>query len=328
MIQISETQSNPSFFAPFHPLKSGDDSFETFEEVLQIAKEQKVDFVLLGGDLFHENKPSSRSLTKCIDLLRKYTLGDDPVCFQVVSDQQVNFAHSSTFRHVNFEDANLNVSLPVFSIHGNHDDPNTRDAVSVLDTLAAAGLVNYFGKQSNMDALRVSPVMLVKGDLQLALYGIGSLPEERFHRYIADGRVQFLAMEQPDEWFKLFVVHQNRVKHGNKYLPEHCLTDLPDFVLWGHEHESFTKADFNSQNNFYVYQPGSTVATSLCPAESAPKHVGLLTVKRHSSGDFRIKLDPIRLQTVRPFYFQIKDLDEHFAQVSSKLVPGLFGLTH
>ena len=34
------------------------DSLRTFEEILRTAKEKKVDFVLLGGDLFHENKPS------------------------------------------------------------------------------------------------------------------------------------------------------------------------------------------------------------------------------------------------------------------------------
>ena len=270
---------------------------------------------MLGGDLFHENKPSSRVLTRCVDLFRKYTLGDGLIQFKIVSDQEVNFGHSSQFKHVNFEDTNLNVKIPVFSIHGNHDDPNTKDAVSVLDTLAAAGLINYFGKQSNIDAVRVSPVLMVKRDLQLAMYGIGSLPEERFHRHIAAGRVQFLAMEQPEEWFKLFVVHQNRVKHGSKYLPENCLTSLPDLVVWGHEHESFTKADYNSQQGFYVYQPGSTVATSLCPSEAVPKHVGLLHLQRDSTGDFRIKLDPIPLRTVRQFYFKTVDLDYHFISV-------------
>jgi double-strand break repair protein MRE11 len=52
----------------------------------------QVDFVLLGGDLFHENKPSRMTLVRCIEILRKYCLGDKPVGFQVVSDQSVNFA--------------------------------------------------------------------------------------------------------------------------------------------------------------------------------------------------------------------------------------------
>jgi double-strand break repair protein MRE11 len=36
----------------------GDDSFDAFEEILQAAKRNSVDFLLLGGDLFHEITPS------------------------------------------------------------------------------------------------------------------------------------------------------------------------------------------------------------------------------------------------------------------------------
>ena len=34
------------------------DSFNAFEEILQHAHRLRVDALLLGGDLFHENKPS------------------------------------------------------------------------------------------------------------------------------------------------------------------------------------------------------------------------------------------------------------------------------
>lgn len=53
----------------------------------------QVDFVLLGGDLFHENKPSRSTLVKAIEILRRYCLNDQPVQFQVVSDQTINFAN-------------------------------------------------------------------------------------------------------------------------------------------------------------------------------------------------------------------------------------------
>lgn len=53
----------------------------------------QVDFLLLGGDLFHENKPSRSTLVKTIEILRRYTLNDRPVQFEVVSDQTVNFAN-------------------------------------------------------------------------------------------------------------------------------------------------------------------------------------------------------------------------------------------
>ncbi len=44
-------------YAEKHPVKK-DDSFRAFDEILRIANERKVDMVLLGGDLFHDNKPS------------------------------------------------------------------------------------------------------------------------------------------------------------------------------------------------------------------------------------------------------------------------------
>ena len=75
----------------------GEDSTNTFEEILSIAKEEKVDFLLHCGDIFHDNKPSRKILFKTMDLLRKYSLGDDPVLFQVMSDQKINFPTTFDF---------------------------------------------------------------------------------------------------------------------------------------------------------------------------------------------------------------------------------------
>lgn len=41
-----------------------EDSFRAFEEVLQLAVAKRADLVLLGGDLFHENKPSRGTLVR------------------------------------------------------------------------------------------------------------------------------------------------------------------------------------------------------------------------------------------------------------------------
>jgi double-strand break repair protein MRE11 len=69
----------------------GEDSFITLEEILKTGSEQNVDFVLLAGDLFHENKPSRRCIIKVMDLFRRYSLGAGGVRFRIVSDQGVNF---------------------------------------------------------------------------------------------------------------------------------------------------------------------------------------------------------------------------------------------
>ena len=67
-----------------------DDSFAAFEEMLSLARETHCDMVLLSGDLFHENKPSRRTLYKTIEILRRFSLGARPVKFRVMNDVKVN----------------------------------------------------------------------------------------------------------------------------------------------------------------------------------------------------------------------------------------------
>lgn len=38
------------------------------------------------------------------------------------------------------------MGLPVFTIHGNHDDPSGADNLSAVDVLSTCKLLNYFGK--------------------------------------------------------------------------------------------------------------------------------------------------------------------------------------
>lgn len=52
---------------------------------------------------------------------------------------------------MNFANPNMNIDLPVFTIHGNHDDPSGADNLSAVDLLSTCGLVNYFGKVVSKD---------------------------------------------------------------------------------------------------------------------------------------------------------------------------------
>ncbi|XP_015265776.1 PREDICTED: double-strand break repair protein MRE11A [Gekko japonicus] len=285
----------------------GNDTFVTFDEILKLAQDNKVDFILLGGDLFHENKPSRKTLHTCIELLRKYCMGDHPVQFEILSDQSVNFGFSK-FPWVNYQDENLNVSIPVFSIHGNHDDPTGADALCALDILSCAGLLNHFGRSPSVEKIDVSPVLLQKGNSKIALYGLGSIPDERLYRMFVNKQVTMLRpKEDEDIWFNLFVIHQNRSKHGaTNYIPEQFLDDFIDLVIWGHEHECKISPTRNEQQLFYVSQPGSSVVTSLSPGEAVKKHVGLLLIKGK-----KMNMQKIPLQTVRPFYIDDVVLAEH-----------------
>jgi double-strand break repair protein MRE11 len=217
----------------------GLDSFAAFEEVLYLAKNvYSCDLVLLAGDLFHDNRPSRRTLHKTLTLLRKYCLGDRPVKLQYCSTGQAVLRNTT----VNYHDPYMSVDLPIFSIHGNHDDPSRdtgerSDLLAALDLLSVSNLVNYFGRQEQIDSMNIYPVLLQKGTTRLALYGLGSMREERLHRMWKAGKVQFYKPSAADKsgghdndesndedgsddarreedgspsYFNVFCLHQNR----------------------------------------------------------------------------------------------------------------------
>lgn len=283
----------------------GDDSWKSFHEVMCLAKERDVDMVLLAGDLFHENKPSRKSMYQVMRSLRMNCLGDKPCELEFLSDASENF--HGAFNHVNYEDLDINIAIPVFSIHGNHDDPSGEGHLAALDILQVSGLVNYFGRTPESDNIQVKPVLLQKGRTKLALYGMSNVRDERLFRTFRDGKVKFFQPSvQKEDWFNLMCVHQNHHAHTDTgYLPENFLPDFLDLVIWGHEHECLINPRLNPETNFHVIQPGSTVATSLVPGEAEPKHVTILSITGRE-----FKSEPIPLKTVRPFVMKEVVLSE------------------
>lgn len=263
------------------------DAVNTFEEVLQIATEQKVDMILLGGDLFHENNPSREVQHRVTQLLRQYCLNGNPIALEFLSDASVNF-NQSVFGHVNYYDQNLNVGLPIFTIHGNHDDLSGK-GLTALDLLHESGLVNLFGKHSNIQEFIVSPILLRKGETRLALYGIGSQRDDRLVRAFKNNSISFLRPNAgAEDWFNLFVLHQNRPRRAmhrstGNFLPESLIPQFFDLLIWGHEHECKPDPQYVASSEavgdgFYILQPGSTVATSLTPEEALQKNAFLIKV--------------------------------------------------
>ncbi|CAI5473779.1 unnamed protein product [Closterium sp. Yama58-4] len=306
------------------------DSFTAFEEICKLAHRSvrlvsmcahvhvcpgmhvtaQVDFLLLGGDLFHDNKPSRATLVRTIDILRRYCLSDNPVRFQVVSDQTLNFPNS--FGHVNYEDEHYNVGMPVFTVHGNHDDPAGIDNLSAVDILSSCNLVNYFGK-SNMpehDAAHITlhPVLLRKGANRIALYGLGYMRDERLKMIMDNPQgLQWIRPDEPgtseDDWFNILVVHQNRAVRmtGTKKVvtvDESGFASFLDLVVWGHEHECRIEPEQPARARYFISQPGSSVVTQLAEGEAKPKHVLHLRVQGNN-----FKTQNIALTTPRPFEY-------------------------
>ena len=114
----------------------GMDSFAAFEEVLYLGQRYNVDLILLAGDVFHENRPSRRTIYKTMEIVRRYCMGPNPIRIQIISDPN-SLKASLRSSCVNYLDPNYSVHLPIFAIHGNHDDPSRDQGGGEL--LAALG---------------------------------------------------------------------------------------------------------------------------------------------------------------------------------------------
>lgn len=283
----------------------GDDSWRTFDEITHIAKEQDVDMMIQGGDLFHINKPSKKSLYQVIKSLRANCLGNKACEIELLSDALLALGGES--ENVNYEDPNINVSIPVFAISGNHDDATGQEMLLPLDLLAAAGLINHFGKVKNNEDITISPLLFRKGTTNFALYGLGNVKDERLYRMFRDGRVKFMRpSKNSDQYFSILCVHQNHTPHTRtSYLPELFLPGFFNLVIWGHEHECIPFPVHNPSTGFDTLQPGSSVVTSLCDSECTDKNVFVISIKGKA-----YSIEPIRLRTVRPFVIGEVSLQE------------------
>jgi hypothetical protein len=97
-----------------------------------------------------------------------------------------------TWRNVGFTvcfrpdiQTHMGVSLHISNVTG-------PGCVSSLDLLSASGLVNYFGKWTDLMRVEISPLLMQKGVTRLALYGLGHLKDERLARLFLDHRVSVL----------------------------------------------------------------------------------------------------------------------------------------
>lgn len=310
-ISVLLTTDNHVGYNENDPIR-GNDGWRTFNEITRLARERDVDMIIQGGDLFHINKPTKKSMFQVMKSIRLNCMGDKPCELELMSDPRENFDNG--FGTINYEDPNFNISIPVFAISGNHDDATGDGNLSPLDVLSMSGLVNHFGKVKDNEKITVKPILFQKGFTKLSLYGLANVRDERLHRIFRDGLVKFQRPSlQSDEWFNIFCIHQNHAQHTpTSCIPESFLPQFLDFVFWGHEHECIPHPVHNPETGFDVLQAGSSIATSLSEGEVADKHAFLLNIK---GKDYSI--EPIRLNSVRPFIMKEIQL------LKTNLLPGV-----
>lgn len=106
-IKIFITTDNHLGFKEKHPIQSTD-SFDNFREALSIAQNNKVDFIFLLGDLFHENKPTLETFSQACQILMENT-GIKKKINEIYDCNDLSFIQETK------------EAIPVLTINGNHD---------------------------------------------------------------------------------------------------------------------------------------------------------------------------------------------------------------
>lgn len=63
-----------------------------------------------------------------------------------------------------------------------------------MDVLSATGLVNYFGKWTDLTRVVIPPLILKKRNTHVALYGLSYINDQRLSRLYRDEKVCLLQM--------------------------------------------------------------------------------------------------------------------------------------
>ena len=109
---------------------------------------------------------------------------------------------------LNFLHPSLDIRLPIFSIHGNHDDPIGLEQLSTLDLASTNSYINYFGKVTNIEKIEIKPVLFEKGKTKIAIFGIGHMRDERLNLAFEKKQIKFKRPAQDqDSWFNILVLH-------------------------------------------------------------------------------------------------------------------------
>ena len=159
--------------------------------------------MLHAGDLFDKAHPSIGTMELTTKILRNYVYGEES------SELEIN-----NYEKSNITDKRLNVQLPIFIIHGNHDSPIGlgNERFSSLDVLHAAGLINHFGIVPDIHHILVDPIIITKANTKIALYGIGHIKDEWLNIAFEKGNIKFNQPKDGNAYFNILLFHQNKFK--------------------------------------------------------------------------------------------------------------------
>ncbi len=203
------------------------DFFHTLDGIVAAAIKESVDFMLIGGDLFHVGQILPKTFARTIESLQP------------------------------LKDA----GIPCIAIEGNHDWIHRRDSISWMEALSQMGYLRllrpqrtdqggYYFAPFNLEEGRGGHVQI--GDLNI--YGLGYIGAQ------AGGHVERICTAVTTEknilLFHVGIWSYSPVEIGNMKIEEaHPLADKFAYVALGHGHKPYIIETPAGQP--YAYNPGS-----------------------------------------------------------------------
>ena len=269
------------------------ESFDNCKQAIEIFIKEKVDAILLLGDVFHINVPSQETLFKAFQLFS-------------LTKSQAN-SNLSILRVKNSKEEKINFSgIPIIAIHGTHEH-RARDYRNVLDIFHETGHIVY---------IHAGYALLDNGKEKLAVHGIGGIPEKHaldafkaWNPKPVKGARNVLLFHQS---FKEFLPFDDPM------IATLSLDDMPrdfDLIINGHLHWS-NELKLGDKTTFLL--TGSTVMTQMKKLEAEkPKGVHF-----YDTLTGRLSFIPLPVQR-KLFYHKIEFKDSTPKQILDELAKAI-----
>ena len=246
------------------------DSFAQFDEAMGRAIAEKVDLILLPGDIFDSRVPRQEVWAKALTIFQKPLLaGKNGVkLVQKINKQDISPIVFS--------------GIPVIAIHGTHERRGAH-TINPVEMLEKAGFLIH---------LHFSGVVFEKGGERVCIQGISAVPESYAKQEFAKFKLAPVVGAK-----NILMLHQSIAGQvcSEDEQPILRLEDLPDgFDLYidGHIH-----AKTMLLGRKKVLLPGSTIITQQKKNEAGNKK-GFHIIDTNGWG-----MNFYALQTQRPFYY-------------------------
>ena len=204
-----------------------DDFFRCLEGIVTDAIEAKVDFVLVGGDLFHVGQILPRTFAKTIEVLQP------------------------------LKDANI----PCIAIEGNHDWIHRRDSISWMEALSQMGYIKLLRPSRTEEGGYCFDLFDTEtgmgGHIEidgLNIYGLGYIGAQAGNH--VERICEAVTTKNNLLLFHVGIWTFSPVEIGNmKPEDSHPLAETFDYVALGHGHKPYIVA--TPAGKPYAYNPGS-----------------------------------------------------------------------